>query len=82
MENISPSLSVEAGIDALIIVSHEKSRKSCSQVDLFYFICEQEGVGKGIYLYRLCRFAKLGKAARVSPNGGFEESPNRPLRIA
>ena len=46
MENISPSLSVEAGIDALIIVSHEKSRKSCSQVDLFYFICEQEGVGK------------------------------------
>ena len=37
---------VEAGIDALITVSHDKSGKSCSEADLFYFICEQEGVRK------------------------------------
>ena len=68
-------MSVEAGIDALITVSHDKSGKSCSQADLFYFICEQEGVRKWIYLYQLCRFAKLGKAARVSPNGGSRSLP-------
>ena len=55
---------VEAGIGALVtLVLHNKSGKQCSQVDVFDFICEPEGIRKHIFLYQQCRFAKLGKAA-------------------
>ena len=73
MEGINPALKtffrgkaavVEAGIDALItLVTHNKSANSCSQSDLFEYICEREGVNKRIFLYQQRRFAKIGKAA-------------------
>ena len=55
---------VEAGIDALIsLITHNKSANSCSQSDLFEYICEREGVAKRIFLYQQRRFAKIGRAA-------------------
>ena len=40
-----------AAIDALMtLVSHRKSGKSCSQADIFGFICEREGVSGSFYL--------------------------------
>ena len=73
MEGINPALKsffrgkaavVEAGIDALIaLITHNKSATSCSQADLFEYICEREGVTKRIFLYQQRRFAKIGKAA-------------------
>ena len=53
-----------AAIDALMtLVSHNKSGKSCSQADIFDFICEREGVRKLLSLYQQRRFAKPDKAA-------------------
>lgn len=73
MEGINPTLTaffrgkaavVEAGIDALIsLITHNKSANSCSQSDLFEYICEREGVAKRIFLYQQRRFAKIGRAA-------------------
>ena len=55
---------VKAGIEALLsLITHDKSAKSCSQVDLFDFTSEREGVSKRVFLYQQKRFAKLGKAA-------------------
>ena len=55
---------VQAGIEALLsLVTHDKFVKSCSQADLFDFICEREGVSKRVFLYQQKRFAKPGKAA-------------------
>ena len=73
LEKINPALRsffrgkkaiAEAGIEALLsLLTHDKSAKSCSQADLFEFICEREGVKKRVFLYQQRRFAKLGKAA-------------------
>ena len=73
MEGINPALKsffrskaaiVEAGIDAIIsLITHNKSANSCSQADLFDYICEREGVSKRVFLYQQRRFAKVGKAA-------------------
>ena len=55
---------VKAEIEALLsLITHDKSAKSCSQVDLFDFPSEREGVSKRVFLYQQKRFAKLGKAA-------------------
>ena len=55
---------VQAGIEALLsLVTHDKFVKSCSQADLFDFICEREGVSKRVFLYQQRWFTKLGKAA-------------------
>ena len=55
---------VQAGIEALLsLVTHDKFVKSCSQADLFDFICEREGVNKRVFLYQQRWFTKLGKAA-------------------
>ena len=54
---------MEAGIDALLNLITHKSANSCSQADLFDYICEREGVSKRVFLYQQRRFAKLGKAA-------------------
>lgn len=73
MEGIHPALKsffrgkaavVEAGIDAVIkLITHNKSANSCSQADLFEFICEREKISKRVFLYQQRRFAKIGKAA-------------------
>ena len=73
LEKINPALRsffrdkkaiAEAGIEALLsLFTLDKSAKSCSQADLFEFICEREGVSKRVFLYQQRRFAKLGKAA-------------------
>ena len=73
LEGINPSLksffrgkktTVEAGIEALLaLVTHDKSGKSTSLANLFYHICERDGLVKRIFLYQQRRFAKLGKAA-------------------
>ena len=70
-EKINPALKslfhdkkilVEPGIEALLsLITHDKSAKSCSQTDLFDFICEREGVNKRVFLYQQRSFAKLGK---------------------
>ena len=72
-ESINPALRsffrgkkalVEAGIEAILtLITHDKSGKSCSQADLFYYICEREGMSKRVFIYQQRRFAKLGKAA-------------------
>ena len=59
-ESINPALRsffrgktalVEAGIEALLsLITHDKSARSCSQADLFDFICEREGQTKRIFL--------------------------------
>ena len=36
---------------------------SCSQADLFDYICERESTSKRVFLYQQKRFAALGKAA-------------------
>ena len=72
LEGINPALksffrgktaTVEAGIDALLSLITHKSANSCSQADMFEYICEREGVTKRVFLYQQRRFAKLGKAA-------------------
>ena len=73
MEGINPALKsffrgkaavVEAGINAIIaLITHNKFANSCSQADLFEFICERENVQKRVFLYQQRRFAKIGKAA-------------------
>ena len=53
-----------AGIEALLsLITHDKSSKSCSQVDLFDFMCEREGISKRVFLYQQRQFTKLLKAA-------------------
>ena len=47
----------------LKLVSHDKSGRSCSQVDLFDFICQRKVVRQRIFLYQKRRFAKLGNTS-------------------
>ena len=47
----------------MVLITHDKSAKSCSQSDLFDCICEKENVVKRIFLYQQRLFTKLVKAA-------------------
>ena len=68
LEKINPALEkkalAEAGSKALLaLITHDKSAMSCSQADLFDYICERESTSKRAFLYQQRRFATLGKAA-------------------
>ena len=83
-EGINPSIKsffhgksplVEAGIEALMnLITHGKSRRSCSQADLFDHICEGEGITKRVFLYQQRQFAKLGKAAAALSQRSFDHT--------